>query len=295
MSKNRIMMFDVLRIVAIMMIVLSHVGWFYGVAQQSFGIPEMYAIGLYESIGGWGVFIFILISGAALEYTYGTKIHSPVNNFDANGFMKKRLIRIYPVYLFTVLLAVAFGDGILSNLKWSELVMTITGFYPAFTLAGVPTTTWSGTIDGIGWFIGTIVCLYFMYPCLSKFLKENGISGLFTIFLVAMFVRITIPPGFGGRSWYWFPLSRMLEFSLGIYIVQNGYYIKTINDSILIKFCSDLCFPIFLVHYFLQEILWKIPDTYNLNIITYVFVTMIVAYIVYFMDPHIKSIIEKYI
>ena len=98
-------------------------------------------------------------------------------------------------------------------------------------------------------------------------------------YLVAMFVRIAIPPGFGGRSWYWFPLSRMLEFSLGIYIVQNGYYIKTINDSILIKFCSDLCFPIFLVHYFLQEIMWKIPDTYNLNIITYVFVTMIVAYI----------------
>ena len=70
MSNNRIMMFDVLRIVAIMMVVLGHVGWFYDVVQQSFGIPEMNAIGLYEDIGGWGVFIFILISGATLEYTY---------------------------------------------------------------------------------------------------------------------------------------------------------------------------------------------------------------------------------
>jgi len=41
-----------------------------------------------------------------------------------------------------------------------------------------------------------------MYPYLSKLLKENGISGLFTIFLVAMFVRITIPSGFGGMSGY---------------------------------------------------------------------------------------------
>ena len=54
------------------------------------------------------------------------------------------------MYLFTVLLAVVFGDGILSNLKWSELFMTITGFYPAFTLVGVPITSYSGTINSIG-------------------------------------------------------------------------------------------------------------------------------------------------
>ncbi len=82
------------------MVVLSHVDWFYGVAQQSFEIPEMYAIGLYESIGGWRVFIFILISGAALEYTYGTKIHSPVNNFDANGFMKKGLSGFIGMFIY---------------------------------------------------------------------------------------------------------------------------------------------------------------------------------------------------
>ena len=285
-SKNRILMFDVMRIAAIVGIVLAHI-WY------ALGITLLYSnLGgwrqtITSSMGGYGVAIFLLVSGCVIEYTYGEKVWGSISKFDFVSFIEKRILRLYPAYWFSILLGLLFGYNFLATLtsfNWLEFIKTMTGFVVFFNLDFS-----GGYINPMGWFIGVILCLYFLFPMISRFLKNNGIQGLVLIFLFVWFVRITIPEGASGLNWYWFPLSRMAEFALGIYMVQTGLYLKTINTSKIIQFASDLSFPIFLVHFPVLYILTTTPQAYYENLILYVTVVLLLAYIVYLFDLSFKK------
>jgi peptidoglycan/LPS O-acetylase OafA/YrhL len=69
---------------------------------NTYGIGNVIA----THLGGWGVIIFLIVSGALIEYTSGT---GTKNNFNYMNFMEKRLVRIYPAYWFSLLLAAAFN------------------------------------------------------------------------------------------------------------------------------------------------------------------------------------------
>lgn len=229
-------MFDVLRIVAILMIVIAHVGQTLKIPSllQSFGISP-----LSGGIGEWGIVLFLMLSGCVLEYNYGKKIWDAGAQFDYKIFIEKRLIRLYPAFWFAMLLALILTTYVLTSANFlKDFVLPLTGFYFFLTKMGSP----SPPINGVTWFIGTIVCLYLIYPLLSKFLKKNGVQGLIVILLIAGSFRIVLNAE-DPVAWYWFPLSRIAEFALGIYIVQMGCYLKTINTSRIVAFASDFSFP----------------------------------------------------
>jgi peptidoglycan/LPS O-acetylase OafA/YrhL len=294
MSGNRILMFDILRIAAIVMIVIEHMG-------QTIK-AHTFLGNINFGNGTLGVAIFLIISGSVLELTYGKKIWGAGAQFDYNAFIKKRLIRIYPAYWFSLLLALLFGYYTITSMNFvHDFIYPFTGFYSfivAFRLLDTLnfSTNLSASpfpmINGVGWFIGTIICLYIIYPILSKFLKKNGFQGFFLVFLFAIFVRLTIPD-VDSHIWYWFPLSRIAEFAFGIYIVQIGLYFKTITTSYLITVASDMSYPVFLIHMPILYILIKIPSFYNLNIVAYVCAMMVLASIIYLADPYLKQIAEK--
>ena len=116
MSTNRVLMFDVLRILAILLIVVAHVGQTLKIPPllQSFGISP-----LSGGIGEWGIVIFLLISGCVLEYNYGKKVWDAGTKFDYIQFIEKRLLRIYPAFWFSMLLAVILTTYVLTSGKCS--------------------------------------------------------------------------------------------------------------------------------------------------------------------------------
>lgn len=108
--KQRFLLFDLLKILAICLVVLIHIPTtvehpnlsFLNFKNNTYGIGNIIA----THFGGWGVIIFLIVSGALIEYTSGT---GTKNNFNYMNFMEKRLVRIYPAYWFSLLLAAAFN------------------------------------------------------------------------------------------------------------------------------------------------------------------------------------------
>jgi peptidoglycan/LPS O-acetylase OafA/YrhL len=289
-SHNRLLIFDILRIIAIILVVLLHVG-------NTLRIPVLTALygfsGMNWQIGMWGIALFLVISGSVLEYSYGERIADSLKKFNYKDFVIRRIFRIYPAYWLSVIIALVVGYNHIAGLSITELIKTLSGFYPFITLAGAPFIgSYAGDINPVGWFICTIVCLYFMYPMISQFLKNHGFCAMVIIILGTVFIRMVIPPGAQGYNWYWFPLSRIAEFAFGIYIIQIGMYPKIINSFQCIRFLSDLSFPIFLVHF---SVLFLLTATTRLleNVLLYSVVMLFLAIVLYFSDYMIHQYLKK--
>jgi peptidoglycan/LPS O-acetylase OafA/YrhL len=102
---------------------------------------------------------------------------------------------------------------------------------------------------------------------------------------------MTLPAGdiLGGNA-SWFPLSTMAEFALGIYVVQAGLYLKTVNTSRIVRFASDLSFPVFLVHFPVLIMLTPKPNIDYLTISIYVGIVLVLAVLVYLFDVNVRKL-----
>ncbi len=150
---RRIVEIDVLRVIAIVAIVVSHL---------HFSIPsfqESSTILMAESfIATIGLTLFFLLSG----YSLMLKRPEFRTASDLRTFFKKRLLRIYPLYWlaigFTLLMhSYGFTSGWVTNMDVGQLVLTLLGlqiiFSSTFTL--VPF-----------WFVSAIVVFYLLFPLL---------------------------------------------------------------------------------------------------------------------------------
>lgn len=289
-NKNRLLIFDILRIISIILIVTLHVAEEKVPSLSSFLSPLLTNIGIgniiNDALGNWGIIIFIIVSGAVIEYTYGPKLNS---NFNYRNFMEKRLIRVYPAYWFSLGLAIVF-DKLFLNLPVSlvEFLKSFTGFQTYFQEQVL-----GGEINGVGWFVGLIVVMYLLYPMLSKILKEYGFPALFSIILLSYFIGMSLPTG-AQNTPYWCPLARLSDFALGIYIIQAGKYPRYETKSQAIKFLSDLSFPMFLTNFFLARMFRILPDENYLNVVVYVFALFFFSLVVYYFDIWFKTVYDTY-
>lgn len=228
-------------------------------------------------IGGWGVIFFLIVSGALIEYTEGQRLQ---NNFNYMDFIEKKLVRIYPAYWLSLVFAVVFNPEML-NFPLVEYLKPLTGFNNYF-LECIP-------INPPGWFIGLILTMYLLYPMISKILRGYGFPSLFFIILLSYFIGMSFPGGDWGVK-YWCPLTRLPAFALGIYIIQKGAYPKIETKSFIIKFLSELSFPIFLINYPLLKLFNILPDRYYINSICYMFCVFTVSVIIYYFDVSFRAI-----
>jgi peptidoglycan/LPS O-acetylase OafA/YrhL len=248
---NHILFFDIWRITAILMVVVQHtagifnLNWLtatYGPLGKISGIT-----GLGGNLGNIGVELFIILSGCVIEYRYGKQVKAGLLEY--SRFIKKRIIHLYPAYWMSMLLSIALTPTLLS-LGAIEILNTASGFWILeHSGSGIPDLV--QPINLMGWFIGLMIILYLMYPMLSLVIAEYkyGIHGIFLAAAAVRIILLAIWPH--GNEWYGFPLSRMFEFALGIWLVQEGWYWKTKSSNRVIAYLSDLSFPVFLVHYLL--------------------------------------------
>jgi peptidoglycan/LPS O-acetylase OafA/YrhL len=238
---ERILVFDIIRILCIAIIVYDHSQFYLIPGINQFLFPDSYGpFNIYTSgLQGYAVYGLILISGAVLEYNYQglEKLHRYLQ------FLFRRFIRLYPAFWMSLLLGLILSPVLWQN-NLPSLLFEFTGFF--IVLGHGP-----GNINSMGWFIGTIVTLYILFPWFSKIIRRYGLEalvgfcflswGLRSLILTYNLIPINL-------LWRWFPLCNAFEFCLGIYIVQVGWYPKKANTYPIIRELSDLSYYVFIFH-----------------------------------------------
>lgn len=261
---ERSVLLDTIRVIAIAMVIIAHIGQLMDHPIGDFFGPEaLYCV----SIGGVAVTMFLILSGLVLALQYRGR------SFDYGEFLVKRILRIYPVYYLSVFVGLAarllksYGEHgsiqpVLSDLGFGDLVLSVTGGY---AFAGA----WGGPFVGTSWFIGLIMAMYCMYPVLARAIRKRPHTAMVSLLMLSVASRLAA--GYYGtyesRPQDWHPLCRVFEFALGIYLAgvlraDTWALANGLNGRVSrgIRFLSDISFPLFLVHYPLRPVITALLD-----------------------------------
>lgn len=158
-STKRIFYYDLLRAIAIFMVILVHVD---GLIGYSFDSLKHSIPGLLTATTWPAVPIFLMLSGALLlnrQYTL-------------SEFFKRRFVRILYPFIFWVLVTGIIGF-LCFNWSGDETLKVIFGLTSPF------------------WYIWMLIGIYLFIPIINSFLKEYGLRG-FEFFLLVWFVTILL-------------------------------------------------------------------------------------------------------
>ncbi|MEP7086642.1 MAG: acyltransferase, partial [Gemmatimonadota bacterium] len=160
--------------------------------------------------------VFILASGVGLTLSALAK---PADTLSARAFYRRRLVRLFPLYLamhFVVLAGALFVPGNLESFAGLRTMLSLTG------IRALPGTFFH--ISPSWWFVWLILQLYVVYPYLFRALRKLGPAN----FLLAAIVLTMAARGIGlalprGRyAWLTglFFASRLAEFAVGMVLAQ---------------------------------------------------------------------------
>jgi peptidoglycan/LPS O-acetylase OafA/YrhL len=247
--RGRLLFVDIIRISGLMLVLLHHLmgtkllpSWINSIAISVDYLPYLFVID-YGRIGVW---LFIFASGCSLAVS-DTEFSSLS---EVKSFYKKRFIRIYPSYWVALLFNLLIFNWLVPTLTITDLVRWFSGFQAFFA-----TTAETWKINVTYWFIGLIISLYLLYPLLLYAVKKHPNTSLVSFFFISLASRYIMYYGyyrygfqlFGG-GWDWFPLCRIFNFALGIYLIRKGLFPKAISNR-TITFLSAMSFYVYLLQY----------------------------------------------
>lgn len=270
-AMNRSTLLDLLRISAIALVFVAHIGQILGTSLGGFfGVKNFY----YVSLGGIGVSMFLILSGILAG------LGNPPQLKHYSNYLIKKILRIYPLYFISLPISI-FGYVLGSWLMKGDIpvlfpnglavdtIGSLTGFYSWIGL-------WGGPYNSPSWFIALIMSMYALFPALIFFMRKEPHVAIVALSIISVASRSYVgregipftDPSFydGVKSWFyrqygfmpgrpgdWFPLCRLFEFGLGIYlalIVPRGLWFKIkIRHNQAINYFSDLSFALFLTHF----------------------------------------------
>ena len=277
---NRLLFIDFIRIVAILLVIIQHM-----TTPQLFqNLNSIYFIYnplppfIWLDYGTIGVILFIFTSGLSL----GVSGYSFENLRSVLDFLKRRLFRIYPIYWVAILFSLVLFNYYIPTLQPMDYVNTVFGIQAFFqtTMERI----WA--INGTFWFVGVIVCLYFMFPLISIAMKRHRNLTLIFAFFVSIASRTIMyyvfPQFISG--WDWFPLCHLSEFVLGIYITQTHSYPQFKSNKPII-FLANLSFYVYLVHF---PILFS-TNYEGVGIVLFIVSTIVFSLMFYSFDKAIQD------
>jgi peptidoglycan/LPS O-acetylase OafA/YrhL len=294
----RFVLLDLIRIGATVCIVANHIDQVTRDPAQRhvLNIAPFYDVAL----GTVGVTIFLILSGLVLELKHRSRV------INYGRFVGRRFLRIYPTYYLTLFLGMAlyFGRNYHNSGHFSppssvvDLIGSLTGFYAFFG-------RWGGPFVLTSWYIGLIVTMYLMYPYIAKSISNHPHIVITALFLISVLSRSILWPYSYSydtllyKATEWFPLCRVFEFGLGIYLAniakQNVWLFINGSEkvkSIIIEFVASLSFPMFLVHFpllFLITSLSKRGFHQVAAVITYIGVSALISWMILVLDKHIQD------
>ena len=267
---------DLLRILAISLVLVQHSAMW---LNQSWP-PIYYIKGLnYVSLGHLGVTIFLLVSGIALRLNDRGQ--------GVAAFYTRRLQRIYPVYWMALALSLAMGlvfhwDNFPKD--WVEGALTITGLCVFAGRLGCWLTP--------AWFIGLILSFYAVYPWLSRLINRAPRITLEALLLISLASRLSVDGYLPNYPTEWFPLCRVFEFGLGIYLAQEVRLAPALRwrapapISRILEILGELSFPAFLVHWLFRNVYWHLGPP--LHVLVFLIMTISVSFVVLSVDSYLQ-------
>ena len=147
--------------------------------------------------GHLAVIFFFVLSGFLITHIIKTKLNE--SNFSVSNFYKKRVVRIWPLYYFIVILGLYVIPQIgilahnseyvdtLSQLNTEELRWTTLFYFIVLPNLSL----FYGTFEYIGhtWSIGVEEQFYLIWPILMKWFRSNTMRLLFGVLVVVWGVR----------------------------------------------------------------------------------------------------------
>lgn len=223
--KKRIVAFDVMRVIGLIIIVSYHFACCFFAYGLNGGEYFIHYLSGYKN-GDWGyvgVSLFLLLSGAALMNQY-------IGIFSIKSFFKKRFIRLFPIFYF--IYAIALLYNICTKTFFSQdipswkILLTFSGidgyFANSFHLVGE-------------WFTGCIIIIYFIFPIIRAMIIRHPIiwlliNGVVSLYIIFFNPFIMVPEGN--------VLVNLFIFSMGgtyyTYIKNVNKYIPILSAIILI-------------------------------------------------------------
>lgn len=215
-KRARLFYLDFIRALSLILIIIYHFDCHLGfhnikVKHYLFPIVPYY---MYADIG---VSFFIIISGAALMYTYQDDLK--IKDYSIRRF-KSVFPTFYVGYFFVFLYTFYINGSIIPLPKW-RFLLTIIG------MDGYLHLVVSGFYLVGEWFLGFIIILYILFPLLRKLLIRKPI--VLMVIAAVLYIISVIGNGLGwNKSGIVDPLTRLPEFLFGMYFV---YYIKKISPK----------------------------------------------------------------
>lgn len=184
---------------------------------------------------------------------YADKVISP--SFQYKPYIKRRLIRILPLNIFSLLLYLTIpivNDLSCHQFHVSRYLYLIPDLFLIQAWVPLKSVYFSG--NAVAWFLSVMLFCYLVFPYLLKILSEKKGKLLFLLAVIAYFVIIQFIEGEKIHALiYISPLFRILDFMIGIMLYfsikghvtsQSRPIASTILElvSILIAICSLIAF-----------------------------------------------------
>ena len=277
-NPSRLLFFDILRIISLSLVIFWHIVSNFPKELALFNFYFWIYNVIEVNIGVIAIHLFFFMSGALLQYNY-VKIASFA---DLISFYSNRLIRIYlPLWISVIVGLFIININYISSIE--KLIWSLSGLYYFVQMP---------VLNAWTWFIGAIALYYrLIFPFLSYIIIRRPFLSIAIIMTNSFVLRylLNIFPLYltynntiltAGL----FPLCNLFDFSLGIFIIQVGFFPKHMHNSHSLCFISALTYPMYLVHGYLLG-----PYVTDINMITFIPELIIISYIVYVFDRILKS------
>lgn len=277
-SKDRVLIVDVLRIIAIFLIVVEHL-----FASRIYPWLDVYylrieILDIFQiSYGTIGILLFVFTSGLslALNYPIVTKEH-------LKDFYKGRFLRIYPAYWIAIVFVILINPAVLNQSFNSLDVLKLvsgTEIFPTFSLESLK-------IDNNFWFITLILQLYLLYPLILYAINKKPKLSMAALMAISTFSCYLVADYlFLPNNWVVF--SFLFFFGLGIALTKSSLYPMWINRSKILATLSDISFYLYLLN---APLLFL---AYNMVLFTAVLSSL--AFVFLLIDTNLKSVLKKFV
>ncbi len=278
--KGRFLFFDIVRIIAILMVVYQHIN-----SSLHISVPSFLFMGETLGIGKIGVILFVITCGA-VQFISSQKTEFTIKN--TLLFYYKKFIRLYPALWFSFIIAIIVEPQYIKLQTLSDWIIQISGTTVYFKDI-TNQTTFLTLINPISYFISLIIGLYLVYPLIHKIVKHYPDIVLLISILISAVAIQKYNIGINSGN----PLAYFMYFTFGIYIVNKGYYPKTtISLKNFIVFISNLTFYIFLTHGCMLN--YWLSESHNYNIIMFVISSILISVLLMLVDNMIQLSIRNF-
>lgn len=175
----------------------------------------LFHVHLFPNGGKIGVTFFFVLSGFSMTLGYRNKIIT--DNFSYKAFLNKRLIKIIPIHWLTLGLAVILKiiEIVVSGFKISIIPQFLANFF--LVQSWIPDPEYYLSFNSVSWYLSDTLFFIAIFPLLIRFVVNvpkviQIVVAIISISFYCVVVKYT------PQLLYIFPLVRLLDFVLGVYL-----------------------------------------------------------------------------